>query len=264
MVLLHEEPCGKLVALASRGYGESGVGAEVLLGEGLIGTAARERKVLRISGLEAMLRYGRAVRRELQESGKAVTAEIPLPGLPDAQSALFIPLLVGDRLVGVLAAEDRDAVAFGEWHEAYLEIIGNQIALGIDRMSESDDDDDAATSPVAVSDRETAIAVRREVVYYSEDDSIFIDGEYIIRNVPGRILWKLLVDRRERGRTEFTNRELRLDRSLGLPEFKDNLESRLILLRQRLQEKCPDIRLQSTGRGRFALSLDAELNLVEK
>ncbi len=29
---------------------------------------------------------------------------------------------------------------FGEWHEAYLEIIANQIALGIDRMLDRPDE----------------------------------------------------------------------------------------------------------------------------
>src|SRR5687768_17353950 len=134
MVLLLDEITGRLVTMASRGYGSSGVGAEVERGHGLIGTAASELRVIRMTGIEASLRYGRAVRRE---SGSA-KPEIPLPGLPDAQSALVIPLKLCDRLIGVLAVEDRDPTRFGEWHEAYLEIIGNQIALGIDRMADDE------------------------------------------------------------------------------------------------------------------------------
>lgn len=261
MILLPEEG-GRLVTVVSRGYGESGVGAEVAIGEGLIGTVAREKKLLRIAGLEEGLRYGRAIRREMDsQHGPSLRPEVPLPGLPDAQSALVIPLAICDRLVGVLAAESRDPLRFGEWHEAYLEVIGNQIALGIDRMlHREEDEEELAQAP--------AVAVpppgpRSRVVYYKGDDCIFVDDEYLIRNVPARILWRLLADWKSRRRSEFTNRELRVDDSLGLPEFKDNLESRLILLRKRLDEKCPQIRIVPTGRGRFALNVSADLDLVE-
>lgn len=263
-VFLHED--GRLVTLASRGYDESSIGAEVALGEGLVGMVAKQRTLLRIGGLREGLTYGRAVRREVLSSGGDASLEIPLSGLPEAESALVIPLVVGDRLLGVLAAESPSTLAFDEWDEAYLDVVGNQIALGIDRMIERarEEESEAPAPSTKGAVPLSPHAKKRVFCLYKNDDAIFVDGEYLIRNVPARILWRVLTQWVREGRTEFTNRELRLDPSLGLPALKDNLESRLILLRKRLDEKCGEVRLVSTGRGRFALVVDGPLELVEK
>jgi hypothetical protein len=268
MILLPDETGSRLYAIAGRGYGESGVGAEVGFGEGLIGTVARERCVLRAAGVGAELRYGRAIRTSVQRAvgARGLRPEIPLPGLVDAQSQMALPLVANDRLVGVIAVESRAPAAFQEWHEAYLEIIANQIATAIENMTlrEKDVDEVVETPPSRVSTAPAPDCARTlKLRFFKSDDCIFADDEYLVRNVPGRILWKVLREHQATGRIEFSNRELRLDPALGLPAIRDNLESRLVLLRKRLEQKCPELALVSTARGRFRLDVACKLSLEE-
>jgi hypothetical protein len=265
MVAMLDENRQKLFVVGSHGYGETGVGAEVALGEGLIGTVARERRMLSMSGVENELRYGRAIRAGVQRTRarQSLAPEIPLAGLPDAESYLAFPLVVGDRLLGVIAVESRTRMAFAEWHEAFLEIVANQVAVAIDNavMREREGDDDEPAPRPSTNDLAGEPVLFR---YFRNDECVFVGDDYLIRNVPGKILWKLLREYTQTGRTTFSNRELRVDPFIGLPALRDNLESRLVLLRKRLEEKCPQIQLVPCGRGRFQLVVDRPIKLDER
>jgi len=265
LVLLSEDDA-RLVTIASHGYGEAGIGAEVALGQGLIGTVARERRSLRVSGMREGLRYGRAIRERVAEQGDEdqLRPEIPLPGLPNAGSQIALPLIVQDTLLGVLAAESKRVLGLDDWQEAVLQVVATQLAVAIDRLLEEEDEEEEEAEPIRPSMLGFSKAPPRRFTFYRNDDCVFVDGEYLIRNVPGKVLWKLLKAYQEQGRQEFSNRELRLDPWLGLPAVKDNLESRLILLRKRLLEKCPDVRLVPVRRGHFALELDRPIELLER
>ena len=111
--------------------------------------------------------------------------------------------------------------------------------------------------------RDSEAAPAAQLRHYAADDSIFIDNEYLIKGVAGRVLWRLLQSYVEERRVDFTNKEIRLDASLELPDIKDNLEARLALLRRRLEDRCAFLRISSTGRGRIRLDVTRELTLRE-
>jgi GAF domain-containing protein len=277
MILLPSHEEGVFVTIASRGYPENGAGAEARIGEGIIGVVAEARKPIRIAGLIRELLYAYAVHKRAQEAGiYSPDRQIPLPGLPNPESQLGVPLLVRHELVGVLCIESEIPYRFHEEDKTAIELLGGYLAIAIQNMqlrerSEAASDGAAPSAQKSTAANKSAPAVaprpasqRREVAYYTRDECILIDGEYLIRSLPANILWKLLRRRDAEGRVEFTNRELRLDKSLNLPEWKDNLETRLLLLRRRLQQKCSDIRIVPRGRGRFALELGCNVTLVER
>jgi hypothetical protein len=126
--------------------------------------------------------------------------------------------VVADKLVGVLAVESTRPLGIDESQEAFLSNRRRPRGAGHRRMM-AREEEEADPEPVPHMAPPPAVAKRavRQFLYYPADDCIFVDGSYLVRNLPGKILWKLLSARVNEGRTEFTNRELRLDASLGLP-----------------------------------------------
>ena len=172
-----------------------------------------------------------------------------LGGAPMAQSAVL----------GVLYAESAATSRFGYDEEDALAVLAEHVAAIAARLQARED---GPTEPLRVAGKVAApvgapVRIRR----FGENDSIFVGEDYLIKGVAGRILWSLLSQYVATGRTEFTNRELRLDPTLELPGFKDNLESRLLLLKRRLDERHAPVRIEKTARGRFRIEVAAQLHL---
>jgi adenylate cyclase len=249
-VLLLKEAAGeRLVTVGSRGYPWSGIGSEVAVGEALIGAAAAERSAVRISDMSRIRRFGSAIRASSEDENR--TRTIVLPGMLDAMSQMALPMIAGGALRGVLFLESAKRLAFSKDLEAALSAVAGQAAAAL-ALAESL----GAEQSLVTSEGAGALAGRPfSVVHHAFDDSVFIDNEYLIKGVPGRLLVHLLRLHLREGRADFTNREMRLSDELRLPELKDNLETRLLLLKRRLDEKAAPIRLRRTGRGRLRLEL---------
>lgn len=273
MILLPDDDDRVLVTIASRGYRESGIGAEVRVGvgDGILGMVAEARKPIRVSGLLRELLYADAVRKRAHEQGLCPDdRRIPLPGLASPESQLGVPLLVRGELVGALLVESEVPYRFHEQDKASIELLGSYLAIAIQHMQLQERTETAADpapaddpGPIPATTTAPRGGPTRTVDYYQAQECLLIDGDYVIRSLPAKILWKLLQAYKDQGRVEFSNRELRLDRSLNLPEWRDNLESRLILLRRRLDQKDQGIRILPAGRGRFVLDLQCDVTLRE-
>ena len=264
LLLLLDEDGRRLYTIASHGYAVAGIGSEVRVGEGVVGMAAARVEPMRVGNLGSMLAYTRTQRRaHEQHGGEAPGTEIPLPGLAKAESQVAVPAMVLGQLVGVVAIESERRLAFDDDDEATLAVVASLVAsaVEIDRNLE-DAGPERVTTPAAVAAASPAPSgPSTKVRFFPVDGSTFLDGDYLIKGVAGRILWKVLGQYEAEQRDEFTNKEMRLDPSLELPDFRDNFESRLVLLKRRLDERDAPIRIEKTGRGRFRVLVDGRLEL---
>ena len=262
LLMLLDEGGTTLFTIASHGYDTEGVGSEVALGDGVIGLVGQRCAPVTIGNMNQASKYSRTVRQAYEDSGEVAPGRVvPVPGLAGAASRCAVPAMARGELIGVLTVESPEPVAFGPADEAILAVVASILANAIeaDRAHEREAAPaapDPGPAPSIGPDGE-----RTHVRFFATDGSVFLDGEYLIKGVAGRILWALLGHHDREGRTDFTNREVRLDPSLDMPAFKDNFESRLILLKRRLDERDAPIRIEKTGRGRFHLTVATAVGL---
>ncbi|SDD58049.1 GAF domain-containing protein [Ruegeria marina] len=260
IVLVAEGQGGPFYAVASNGYAASGIGAEVGSGEGVIGVAAAVGMPIRIGHMTTEYRYGEAVREAARINGIVgdEPCRIAFPGLAAPRSQIALPIVDDNRVVAVLFAEDDAIMRFGYEEEDALALVAGHLGarMALLRLTE---DQEALEKLPDPDPAEGTVRIR----YFAVDQSVFLGHDYLIKGVAGAILWRLLREHRDTGRTEFTTRELRLDPALRLPAHAENLDARLILLRKRLEERCACLRIEKAGRGRFRLLTGSRIVLEE-
>ena len=261
LLMLLDESGEKLYTLASRGYAESGAGSEIPLGVGVAGTAALYRTPIRIGYASAEYGYLKAMQSFAKGEQVQLETQIHYPGLAQPHSQLAMPLLHKGKLLGVIYAESETDQYFDHDQEDALALVASYTAQLMQELKPAElaIASEQPRAGLVLADGEGDLV---QIRYFAENHSVFIDQDYLIKGVAGAILWRLLQIHMEEGRTQFSNRELRLDKCLKLPDLDDNLEARLILLRRRLAERCQFIRLERVGRGTFSLCLGRPLALV--
>ena len=262
MILAIDEKRERFYTLASRGYDAAGVGSEIPAGAGTVGVAFARRTPIRLTHAAADYAYVRAIRDRIASDTTLrdqLESKIPFPGLRAPMSQLSVPIEAGDRVFGVLHVESAEQLRFTHEDEDTLVVLARQLALSWQALAA---DDDAQRAPAPAPSQPPA-APPLVVRHFAANDSVFLGDEYLIKGVAGAILWRLLSAYVNEQREHFSNRELRVDPTIGLPAISDNLEARIFLLERRLSERDAGIALERTGRGRFRLRVKRPLSLVD-
>lgn len=250
LILIHDRDRNCLVTTGSMGYERSGLGSEVAASDGLIGAAAASGQSIKVSDMSRVRRFGEAISMDV-DGAESATRSVAFPQLSTAMSQIAVPMIARGITTGVLFIESTERMAFRADDEAALEILAGQAANAL-RAGEAEVATDE--QPERLPTRAVPDGRSIRVVHHRIDDSVFVDNIYIVKGIAGAMLRLMLEWHLKDGRSEFTNREMRLTLGTRMPEIKDNLETRLLLLRRRLEEKNAPIQVARSGRGQVRLN----------
>lgn len=130
MVLLTDAE-GLLTVFASHGYPETGLGAKVRFGKGIIGTVAKRKRMMNMVNITSRLSYMIPGRDIYDHPENEII--IKLPGLPSPKSQVAFPLIANEELVGVLSVESDHLRIFKEEDEEIISVISHQAATVIQK-----------------------------------------------------------------------------------------------------------------------------------
>ncbi len=131
MILLVDPDNIFLTVFSSYGYLESGIGAKVRIGKGIIGTVAKRKKMMNIGNINTKITYMKPGGDIYYHPENEII--IKLPGLAYPKSQVALPLLVNEELVGVLSIESDELRIYKEEDEEIILVIANQAALAIQK-----------------------------------------------------------------------------------------------------------------------------------
>ena len=134
IILLVDVDGETLHVVASRGYENQAMGGRVRVGDRRRSASwRRSARCCTLNNLGQQRTYASAQRRQMMKAGRAAELgdAVPVPGLPNAESQIALPLLIRDELIGVFSIESAVRHTFGEHDRGLVSIVANQIASAI-------------------------------------------------------------------------------------------------------------------------------------
>jgi len=166
MLLMADHDLKSLFVVAHHGYA-GGVGAEIVVGDGVIGVAAQRRRQVLVSHVSRAQALYRAARSRTEERH-----EIPLPGLAGAQSVVATPILLRGRLMGVLYVDSAEPGRFGTVDGQLTEVIARQIGMSIGLLDTPADELNLSSGPRRARAKPGAGSSARSVTFHDPDGTV--------------------------------------------------------------------------------------------
>jgi hypothetical protein len=113
-----------------------------------------------------------------------------------------------------------------------------------------------------------AVAARAEpksvFVYRHADQSLSLNGRHFLKNVPAKILNKILAAYTLKGRREFEYRDFKRDFEISFGRKNSNFEIRFYRLLEKLKQENAGIRIRKRGRGSFTVEAEGTIEYREE